>query len=240
MTWDVSAIRFVHQLCCDLKLLRCALVVNFRCVKVTARLFSEPIRSDFNVYRVCSPGHWRPALSLANKCLRVCDCLIRGAAIRSVASLPLQWSLTPTGAKRMVEMAVEGYPCTIFCYGQTGSGKTHTLTGPPHLVSSVARHSVPTPGHLCSLSVNSLSVRTLQRTADCMVWQATSGHYTECQFVSNYLNACQVISGHLMPTRVTGHPWLWVTTTSMSAVLRTVKPPRVGKIVRFERFMCII
>ncbi|XP_043219039.1 kinesin-like protein KIF12 isoform X3 [Amphibalanus amphitrite] len=41
--------------------------------------------------------------------------------------------LSHSGAKRMVEMAVEGYPCTIFCYGQTGSGKTHTLTGPPHL-----------------------------------------------------------------------------------------------------------
>ncbi|XP_037068103.1 kinesin-like protein KIF12 isoform X2 [Pollicipes pollicipes] len=42
-----------------------------------------------------------------------------------------------SGAKRMVEMAVAGYPCTIFCYGQTGSGKTHTLTGPPHLFRKV-------------------------------------------------------------------------------------------------------
>lgn len=42
-----------------------------------------------------------------------------------------------SGAKRMVDMAVAGYPCTIFCYGQTGSGKTHTLTGPPQLFNMV-------------------------------------------------------------------------------------------------------
>ncbi|GJQ70814.1 hypothetical protein Trydic_g741 [Trypoxylus dichotomus] len=38
-----------------------------------------------------------------------------------------------SGVKRLIEMAVEGFRCTIFCYGQTGSGKTHTLTGPPKL-----------------------------------------------------------------------------------------------------------
>ncbi|XP_068633105.1 kinesin-like protein KIF12 [Battus philenor] len=39
-----------------------------------------------------------------------------------------------SGVKRLLEMAVEGFSCTVFCYGQTGSGKTHTLTGPPGLV----------------------------------------------------------------------------------------------------------
>ncbi|KAK9736472.1 Kinesin motor domain [Popillia japonica] len=40
-----------------------------------------------------------------------------------------------SGVKKLIEMAVEGFRCTIFCYGQTGSGKTHTLTGPPKLFS---------------------------------------------------------------------------------------------------------
>jgi len=43
--------------------------------------------------------------------------------------------LNHSGVKRLIEMAIDGFSCTIFCYGQTGSGKTHTLTGPPHLVS---------------------------------------------------------------------------------------------------------
>jgi chromosomal replication initiation ATPase DnaA len=40
-----------------------------------------------------------------------------------------------SGIQRLIEMALDGYSCTVFCYGQTGSGKTHTLTGPPGLVS---------------------------------------------------------------------------------------------------------
>lgn len=43
--------------------------------------------------------------------------------------------LNHSGVKRLIDMAVDGFSCTVFCYGQTGSGKTHTLTGPPHLVS---------------------------------------------------------------------------------------------------------
>ncbi|GAB6028690.1 hypothetical protein CHUAL_004514 [Chamberlinius hualienensis] len=35
------------------------------------------------------------------------------------------------GIKRLIEMAMEGFSCTVFAYGQTGSGKTHTLSGPP-------------------------------------------------------------------------------------------------------------
>ncbi|XP_050706745.1 uncharacterized protein LOC126991911 isoform X3 [Eriocheir sinensis] len=41
--------------------------------------------------------------------------------------------LAHSGVKRLLDMAIDGFSCTIFCYGQTGSGKTHTLTGPPHL-----------------------------------------------------------------------------------------------------------
>ncbi|XP_042219838.1 kinesin-like protein KIF12 isoform X2 [Homarus americanus] len=47
--------------------------------------------------------------------------------------------LEHSGVKRLLDMAIDGFSCTIFCYGQTGSGKTHTLTGPPHL------YYTPTP-----------------------------------------------------------------------------------------------
>ncbi|XP_025070398.1 kinesin-like protein KIF12 isoform X2 [Alligator sinensis] len=36
-----------------------------------------------------------------------------------------------SGVKRLVELAVDGFSCTVFAFGQTGSGKTYTLTGPP-------------------------------------------------------------------------------------------------------------
>ncbi|XP_072209721.1 kinesin-like protein KIF12 [Excalfactoria chinensis] len=32
--------------------------------------------------------------------------------------------------RQLVELAVEGFSCTVFAYGQTGSGKTYTLMGP--------------------------------------------------------------------------------------------------------------
>ncbi|KAF2368739.1 Kinesin motor domain [Trinorchestia longiramus] len=41
--------------------------------------------------------------------------------------------LEHSGITRILDMALDGFSCTVFCYGQTGSGKTHTLTGPPHL-----------------------------------------------------------------------------------------------------------
>ncbi|XP_015784354.1 kinesin-like protein KIF12 isoform X2 [Tetranychus urticae] len=34
-----------------------------------------------------------------------------------------------SGVKRLIDMALEGFACTIFAYGQTGSGKTFTLCG---------------------------------------------------------------------------------------------------------------
>ncbi|XP_014637578.1 PREDICTED: kinesin-like protein KIF12 isoform X3 [Ceratotherium simum simum] len=35
------------------------------------------------------------------------------------------------GVRRLGELALRGYSCTVFTFGQTGSGKTYTLTGPP-------------------------------------------------------------------------------------------------------------
>ncbi|XP_069471448.1 kinesin-like protein KIF12 isoform X2 [Ambystoma mexicanum] len=35
-----------------------------------------------------------------------------------------------SGVKRLIELALSGYSCTVFAFGQTGSGKTYSLTGP--------------------------------------------------------------------------------------------------------------
>uniref|UniRef100_A0A5F9D0W3 Kinesin-like protein n=1 Tax=Oryctolagus cuniculus TaxID=9986 RepID=A0A5F9D0W3_RABIT len=35
------------------------------------------------------------------------------------------------GVRRLGELALRGFSCTVFTFGQTGSGKTYTLTGPP-------------------------------------------------------------------------------------------------------------
>ena len=35
-----------------------------------------------------------------------------------------------SGAKRLIDAALDGYSATIFAYGQTGAGKTHTIAGP--------------------------------------------------------------------------------------------------------------
>ncbi|CAN8197361.1 unnamed protein product [Coccothraustes coccothraustes] len=35
-----------------------------------------------------------------------------------------------SGMRQLVELAVDGFSCTVFAFGQTGSGKTYTLMGP--------------------------------------------------------------------------------------------------------------
>lgn len=37
-----------------------------------------------------------------------------------------------SGVKRLVDLAINGYSCTLFAFGQTGSGKTFTIMGPQH------------------------------------------------------------------------------------------------------------
>ncbi|KAJ1186325.1 hypothetical protein NDU88_003107 [Pleurodeles waltl] len=36
-----------------------------------------------------------------------------------------------SGVKRLIDLALSGYSCTVFAFGQTGSGKTYSLMGPP-------------------------------------------------------------------------------------------------------------
>ncbi|XP_029396227.1 kinesin-like protein KIF12 isoform X2 [Mus pahari] len=44
------------------------------------------------------------------------------------------------GVKRLGELALRGFSCTVFTFGQTGSGKTYTLTGPPPQGEGVPVH----------------------------------------------------------------------------------------------------
>nr|XP_023699761.1 kinesin-like protein KIF12 isoform X2 [Paramormyrops kingsleyae] len=37
------------------------------------------------------------------------------------------------GMKKLIDMAIVGFSCTVFAFGQTGSGKTYTITGPHSL-----------------------------------------------------------------------------------------------------------
>ncbi|NXK49375.1 KIF12 protein, partial [Chauna torquata] len=46
-----------------------------------------------------------------------------------------------SGMRQLVELATDGFSCTIFAFGQTGSGKTYTLMGP--LGQSEARPAAP-------------------------------------------------------------------------------------------------
>ncbi|XP_076790948.1 kinesin-like protein KIF12 isoform X4 [Arvicanthis niloticus] len=50
------------------------------------------------------------------------------------------------GVKRLGELALRGFSCTVFTFGQTGSGKTYTLTGPPP-----QGEGVPVPPNLAGI-----------------------------------------------------------------------------------------
>ncbi|XP_030775775.1 kinesin-like protein KIF12 isoform X2 [Rhinopithecus roxellana] len=63
------------------------------------------------------------------------------------------------GVRRLGELALRGFSCTVFTFGQTGSGKTYTLTGPPPQVRDLLSLGSPRP----------LPVR----------WNKTQGFYVE-------------------------------------------------------------
>ncbi|XP_047557047.1 kinesin-like protein KIF12 isoform X2 [Lutra lutra] len=49
------------------------------------------------------------------------------------------------GVRRLGELALRGFSCTVFTFGQTGSGKTYTLTGPPPQVRDLLSVGSPRP-----------------------------------------------------------------------------------------------
>ncbi|NWT31693.1 KIF12 protein, partial [Cardinalis cardinalis] len=65
-----------------------------------------------------------------------------------------------SGMRQLVELAMDGFSCTVFAFGQTGSGKTYTLMGP--LGQSDAQ---PAPPALLGL---------MQRSFTCLLEQSRS------------------------------------------------------------------
>ncbi|NXF34394.1 KIF12 protein, partial [Nyctibius bracteatus] len=66
-----------------------------------------------------------------------------------------------SGMRQLVELAIDGFSCTVFAFGQTGSGKTYTLMGP--LTQSEAQPAAP---GLLGL---------MQRSFACLLEQSRSG-----------------------------------------------------------------
>ena len=47
------------------------------------------------------------------------------------------------GVKDLIDMALEGYNCTVFAFGQTGSGKTYTITGKEEASDEITEGIIP-------------------------------------------------------------------------------------------------
>ncbi|XP_037654025.1 LOW QUALITY PROTEIN: kinesin-like protein KIF12 [Choloepus didactylus] len=56
------------------------------------------------------------------------------------------------GVRRLGELALRGFSCTVFTFGQSGSGKTYTLTGPPP-----QGEGVPIPPSLAGITQRTFS-----------------------------------------------------------------------------------
>ncbi|XP_071621710.1 kinesin-like protein KIF12 isoform X3 [Heliangelus exortis] len=66
-----------------------------------------------------------------------------------------------SGMRQLVELAIDGFACTVFAFGQTGSGKTYTLMGP--LAQSETRPAAP---GLMQRSFSCLLEQTRNRGSD--------------------------------------------------------------------------
>lgn len=115
-----------------------------------------------------------------------------------------------SGAKRLLDAAMDGYASTIFAYGQTGCGKTHTIAGPdggaPQPLGSenagliartceylAARAEQLPAGARCHFRASFLEIYNdqaydlLNPSAGqlCERWNDTQGHFVENLFVVN-------------------------------------------------------
>ncbi|KFO75676.1 Kinesin-like KIF12, partial [Cuculus canorus] len=66
-----------------------------------------------------------------------------------------------SGVRQLVELAMDGFSCTVFAFGQTGSGKTYTLMGP---LTQVHEKQPAAPGLL----------GLMQRSFSCLLEQSRS------------------------------------------------------------------
>ncbi|NWY18768.1 KIF12 protein, partial [Aphelocoma coerulescens] len=69
-----------------------------------------------------------------------------------------------SGMRQLVELAIDGFSCTVFAFGQTGSGKTYTLMGP--LAQSETQPASPTLLGLMQRSFTCLLEQSRSRGSD--------------------------------------------------------------------------
>ncbi|NXH58470.1 KIF12 protein, partial [Rhabdornis inornatus] len=69
-----------------------------------------------------------------------------------------------SGMRQLVELAMDGFSCTVFAFGQTGSGKTYTLMGP--LAQSEAQPAAPALLGLMQRSFTCLLEQSRSRGSD--------------------------------------------------------------------------
>ncbi|XP_066189444.1 LOW QUALITY PROTEIN: kinesin-like protein KIF12 [Sylvia atricapilla] len=69
-----------------------------------------------------------------------------------------------SGMRQLVELAIDGFSCTVFAFGQTGSGKTYTLMGP--LAQSDTQPAAPALLGLMQRSFTCLLEQSRSRGSD--------------------------------------------------------------------------
>ncbi|NXY23740.1 KIF12 protein, partial [Atrichornis clamosus] len=69
-----------------------------------------------------------------------------------------------SGMRQLVELAIDGFSCTVFAFGQTGSGKTYTLMGP--LAQSESQPASPALLGLMQRSFTCLLEQSRSRSSD--------------------------------------------------------------------------
>ncbi|NXA95053.1 KIF12 protein, partial [Melanocharis versteri] len=69
-----------------------------------------------------------------------------------------------SGMRQLVELAIDGFSCTVFAFGQTGSGKTYTLMGP--LAQSETQPASPALLGLMQRSFSCLLEQSRSRGSD--------------------------------------------------------------------------
>ncbi|NWY65251.1 KIF12 protein, partial [Erithacus rubecula] len=69
-----------------------------------------------------------------------------------------------SGMRQLVELAMDGFSCTVFAFGQTGSGKTYTLMGP--LAQSEVQPASPAVLGLMQRSFTCLLEQSRSRGSD--------------------------------------------------------------------------
>ncbi|NXW85562.1 KIF12 protein, partial [Alopecoenas beccarii] len=90
-----------------------------------------------------------------------------------------------SGMRQLVELAIDGFSCTVFAFGQTGSGKTYTLMGP--FTQNETRPAAP---GLLGL---------MQRSFACLLEQSRSRD-SDLALSASYLEIYnEQVSTHLVP-----------------------------------------